>query len=486
MFRLRTGWSTNRLQEPLRPEEKAAILSVVQRNEELEMAERQRVGRLVERLEKIRLHASIDRGPNNCRLCGDAFGLWRYHRVICEDCQKTVCPKCCLDVNLRRRYASLPVNGEQSQSKINRELWLCRVCSETREMLKKTGAWFYKGLPNYKDLEHSPTNHSGNTNIDKETKTTIQKDLVDHATEKLEIKDFAKKKEGTNKVAKTQKTRKLSIHVSDSSSSSNVSSESSEEDGSEDISIKLRNNKCINSNFFTINKKVNAAQEILAKELNYSDHQQDGNTNNLWSSDQQNNDMSDEKSSQKNSICLNKFSSSRSLLDNGKKTSSTLNLSNQKKDFNESMEKVIESSNVKDNQTAENSKLVTNTPNVGSYRDPLLGWLELTLIYREMENTLDVSIVRARDLPATDAMGLTDAYCKLNIINGEDQIKYSRWRQTRTVRKNRHPEFAETVQFGGMRSEELSNDILYVAVHDEDKYGHDFLGAAKIYLFTVS
>jgi hypothetical protein len=26
---------------------------------------------------------------------------------------------------------------------------LCHVCSEVRDIYKKTGAWFYKGLPNY-------------------------------------------------------------------------------------------------------------------------------------------------------------------------------------------------------------------------------------------------------------------------------------------------------------------------------------------------
>lgn len=27
--------------------------------------------------------------------------------------------------------------------------WLCNICAEMREMWKKSGAWFYKGLPQY-------------------------------------------------------------------------------------------------------------------------------------------------------------------------------------------------------------------------------------------------------------------------------------------------------------------------------------------------
>lgn len=30
-----------------------------------------------------------------------------------------------------------------------RSVWLCHICSEIRDVWKKTGAWFYKGLPNY-------------------------------------------------------------------------------------------------------------------------------------------------------------------------------------------------------------------------------------------------------------------------------------------------------------------------------------------------
>lgn len=110
---------------------------MIRRNEEIEVAERQRVGRLVERVEKIKQHA-VERGPNCCRLCGDAFGLLRPQRIICEDCRQAVCTKCSVDINIRFHTT------ERS-----REIWLCRICSETREMWKKSGAWFFKGLPKY-------------------------------------------------------------------------------------------------------------------------------------------------------------------------------------------------------------------------------------------------------------------------------------------------------------------------------------------------
>lgn len=68
--RLHTGWSSGSSGKPpgiLQPEEKLAILEVIQRNEQLETAERQRVGRLVERVEKIKQRAA-ECGPRYCRL----------------------------------------------------------------------------------------------------------------------------------------------------------------------------------------------------------------------------------------------------------------------------------------------------------------------------------------------------------------------------------------------------------------------------------
>jgi len=135
--RLKAGWSSSKTSEPLRPEEQEAIISVIRRNEEIEVAERQRVGRLVERVEKIKQHA-VERGPNCCRLCGDTFGILRPQRILCEDCRQSVCTKCSVDINIRYHT-----------SERSREIWLCRICSETREMWKKSGAWFFKGLPKY-------------------------------------------------------------------------------------------------------------------------------------------------------------------------------------------------------------------------------------------------------------------------------------------------------------------------------------------------
>lgn len=119
-------------------------------------------------------------------------------------------------------------------------------------------------------------------------------------------------------------------------------------------------------------------------------------------------------------------------------------------------------------------------------REPPLGWLEISLLYTEAEHSLDCTLIRARDLLAMDIPScLADPYCKLNIITEYGTPKQKKWLQTRTVHKTRSPEFNETVRFFGVEPEELISSILYIVILDEDKYGSDFLGTAKIQLGPV-
>lgn len=120
-------------------------------------------------------------------------------------------------------------------------------------------------------------------------------------------------------------------------------------------------------------------------------------------------------------------------------------------------------------------------------REPPLGWLELSLLYTEAEHSLDCSLLRARDLPAMDLTSLADPYCKLNLVNTVyGTPKQKKWIQTKTVHKTRSPEFNETIRFFGVEPDELDVSMLYVVILDEDKYGSDFLGTAKIQLRPVS
>ncbi|XP_014645204.1 PREDICTED: rab effector Noc2 isoform X3 [Ceratotherium simum simum] len=108
--KLQTGWSVHTYQtekqrksQCLSPAEVEAILQVIQRAERLDVLEQQRIGRLVERLETMRRNV-MGNGLSQCLLCGEVLGFLGSSSVFCKDCRK---------------------------------VW------------KRSGAWFYKGLPKY-------------------------------------------------------------------------------------------------------------------------------------------------------------------------------------------------------------------------------------------------------------------------------------------------------------------------------------------------
>lgn len=120
------------------------------------------------------------------------------------------------------------------------------------------------------------------------------------------------------------------------------------------------------------------------------------------------------------------------------------------------------------------------------YREPIvLGWLEVSINYDETQDTLFCTLLRARDLPPMDSQGLSDPFCKVNIITAENTLRHTRWQKSRIAHKTNNPEFNETFTFIGMSYEDMTSSSLFVVLLDDDKYGNDFLGATKISMGLV-
>ncbi|XP_053310839.1 rab effector Noc2 isoform X2 [Spea bombifrons] len=137
--KLQTGWSVHTFQtdkqrknQSLDKNEVDTILQVIRRAEKVDCLEQQRIGRLVERLENMKKNV-MGNGMSQCLLCGEMLGLLGSTSVFCQDCKKKVCTKCGIETNTNQK----------------RPTWLCKICSEQREVWKRSGAWFYKGLPKY-------------------------------------------------------------------------------------------------------------------------------------------------------------------------------------------------------------------------------------------------------------------------------------------------------------------------------------------------
>lgn len=83
------------------------------------------------------------------------------HKQTCLDCKKPVCSHCCVEIanSPAKKYESCRRHSAFSSKAalffFHRNICLCHVCSEVRDIYKKTGAWFYKGLPNYELPSHS-------------------------------------------------------------------------------------------------------------------------------------------------------------------------------------------------------------------------------------------------------------------------------------------------------------------------------------------
>ncbi|ENN70167.1 hypothetical protein YQE_00022, partial [Dendroctonus ponderosae] len=121
---------------PLGEEEQQTIVEVIQRAEKLDLTEQERVGKLVDRLENMR-RSALGRGANQCLLCGDTFGMLGPQKVRCVDCKRWACQQCAIDQCAHKSPGA------------SKDHQLCMICAETREIWKKSGAWFFKGLPKY-------------------------------------------------------------------------------------------------------------------------------------------------------------------------------------------------------------------------------------------------------------------------------------------------------------------------------------------------
>lgn len=362
-----------------------------------------------------------------------------------------------------------------------REIWLCRICSETREMWKKTGAWFFKGLPNY-EIPSSTTS----------TPTRCKE-----ANEAMITQRKAQSCQSTP--TRNMRVKKLTIRVCDSSSS-----EEEDTTGKRQAATDVADNACQNMNE-TDKTGAKHSSKVSPTISEGKLQREDSFRMRTFGSIRSFIDGSTGERKLSNAFFFNNRSNSRSEAITQPEydtistastvftTASTGNSANRRESSNycssQRRSSVSSSWSISDSSSCNSattaSITTTNQANLHC-RDPLLGWLEVAITYRENYHTLDATVVRARDLPPMDSAGLTDPYCKLNIITAEATAKYTRWQKTRCVHKTRNPEFNETLQFVGVEPEELGNALLYVAIFDEDKYGHDFLGAAKIGLSTVS
>ncbi|KAL0818326.1 hypothetical protein ABMA28_008808 [Loxostege sticticalis] len=378
--KLRTGWSAARSEPPLTTSEREAIAAVVKRAEKVEEVEARRVGRLVARLEGMRRSAQGP-APRTCLLCGETARLLAPLRT-CAICRNSACPKCVIETHTPPHRSPL----------YSREQYMCNLCAETREMWKKSGAWFFKSLPKYILPERRVT---GRYN-----ESELARSLQEAGNSSNEGK------------TDSEPGSPLSIHApSFSRQASNIERKSV---GSpHDTHYEWSETDILSHGFsgLSLHRTDSLNQRPLA-----------------------------------------------GLKRTGSK-GSAYSLRSIRKEI---------------------PKPTTQIERPPKIPDAGFGTLEIKLAYDNATSSLAVTVLRARGLIGMDMTGLSDPFCRLEVLPREGT--YSNRLRTKTVHKTKNPEFNETLHFFGITESDLSVKSLEIVLFDDDRYGCDEMGSATVAL----
>ncbi|XP_072394351.1 rabphilin-3A isoform X2 [Diabrotica undecimpunctata] len=454
--KLNTGWSVKTAVlgyshkvpqvSPLAAEEQEAIVQVIQRAEQLDISEQHRVGKLVEKLENMRRNA-MGKNASQCLLCGDGFGLLGAQKIVCMDCKRLACTKCSIDTlagkGPRHVYQTQPKRSPilvnllymtkrgklrikkvlLSSSTTREEHWLCMICAETREMWKKSGAWFYKSIPKYiLPVENSRFMRSKSVRASRRYKE-------DDSSSDDERKIWGRRKR------------------------TNSSTESALDALEQDQQIYHNN---VSSYIY---RQTSSSESQMSREI-------------------------DSLKTQVSSITLNETKSWEEPSSEGRVT----NFDSLEASRRDSMAaRSLSDWNWSDFRTDEKVSPSTSSINSSIFRtytdeksaDTSMGIIELSLTYDQETSTLYCTVYRAKNLITMDMAGLSDPFCKLNIL---PNAKMSTRLRTKTVHKTRNPEFNENLTFYDISESDLMKKCLHILVVDDDKYGHDYMGETRIKL----
>ncbi|XP_059510960.1 rabphilin-3A-like isoform X3 [Stegostoma tigrinum] len=452
--KLGAGWSVHtnktekqRKNEELTEEEKEIINRVIARAEKMEEMEQERIRRLVDRLDNMRKNVLGD-GLSRCILCGEQLGLLGSHAVVCEDCKKNVCTKCGIEASKRPQT-----------------LWLCKICSEQREVWKRSGAWFFKGLPkqvlpepmpvNKQNLEPVKGEHSSQVPPDPEQKTPHK--LTRGQAESAVRAEQASYGSEAGSVATEQvpdstmpsgRRPPESQMVAGSEYGENENQGGyrcgMENDSSRSPGGGRRNVSAQGSRPPPALHQTNPAQPspavVGSSFLSHSVSNQP-----TPSMDTSYTPVKEERAIHHHPPYT------------APSTASTLRPSTQQQQQEDEEEDLYDS----DEATT-------------------LGALEFSLIYDQANNALHCTIIKAKGLKPMDSNGLADPYVKIHLLPGASKSNKLR---TKTLRNTRNPVWNERLTYHGITEDDMQRKTLRISVLDEDKFGHnEFIGETRVSL----
>ncbi|XP_064647761.1 rabphilin-3A-like isoform X2 [Lineus longissimus] len=455
--KLGTGWSVHtnkqaqfKKSDNLSCEEQEQIMNVIQKADMLEQVEQERIGHLVEKLENMRKNA-IGNGTTQCILCGDEFGLLGASPTYCDDCKKAVCTKCGID----------------TYNCNHQPLWLCKICSEKRELWKRSGAWFFKGIPKYIYPSKRGAGYG--------------------KAGRMKAGDAVKSNRGGS--GRTYNTWSKARNKPSYGESSDQESDESEDD----VSIgkkKNKNSESVDSDSISITSSRSNNNPLYTGH-GLADSKSSITSSNLYgqlsaTESSRGDEVHDETDSEKSSS-MGGFSREGSLRSNYE-TSGVRYHTGEEGDIDAAFTRYT-SQHGPHGQTRHHHHQPTQPPPqqpVEEYEADLpsspdsegtsLGTLEFSLLYDAFDNALNCTIVRARGLKAMDSNGLSDPYVKLHLLPRASKSKL----RTKTIHKTLNPEWNETLTYYGVTEEDHIRKTLRLSVLDEDTFGYDFIGETRV------
>lgn len=441
--------------------EQEIIRNVLERADRIRQVEEERIGRLVEKLDNMR-NNTIGDGRDTCLLCGSKFGTLKVVAKRCDICEKCVCQKCGLD--------TIDSDGDV--------IWLCMLCSEHRELWKRTGAWFFKAIPKY-------TYPEARSRISNNRKDTTASNSSDISSKYNTWTSYSKSKDNLDDDIREES---CSEDEESSSSSDEMSFERSKEytrsnsgrSSQDPVFFSNRRSAEMSMPGSSILESINTPppfrkrscamtqDEKHSRPSEISHNSSSFQTTNGQLSPDRSHTRTEPPKREKSSSFTGSIHSTITELRGDQADGRAKPLVKKQDTEEEDIDELVRTFKEAEAAVPKDSG------------DAGLGTIEFDVHYDKQHSQLQVTVICAKGLKAMDSGGTSDPYVKLHLLPGASKSNKLR---THTKYKTLYPQFDETLVYHGITDDDISKKSLRLQIFDEDKLGRNsFIGETCVTL----
>ncbi|XP_007433582.1 rabphilin-3A isoform X1 [Python bivittatus] len=438
--------------EELTDEEKEIINRVIARAEKMEEMEQERIRRLMNHLEDMRRNRVGD-GVNRCILCGEQLGRPGSACVVCEDCRKNVCTKC----------------GTQTTNNRPHSIWLCKICIEQREVWKRSGAWFFKGLPKQTLPQPMPISKEKPQPAPSRPALPAQ-ELAPYPRQQSHDQGAAapSAEQGFYAASASNRGNYPPLHrkASEARMAPSGSEYARDARPSQDYPAESEVTRSPGGV-----RRANSIQAASTRDPALSPHQSPS----AQGAGQGSLSMAPSQADPSFSVPAGAPREERAGSEYP--TAGAERLPRQVAPYGQAAAPPAAPVPTRPPPPEEDEEEANS---YDSDETTTLGALDFSLLYDQENSSLQCAIIKAKGLKPMDSNGLADPYVKLHLLPGASKSNKLR---TKTLRNTRNPVWNETLVYHGITEEDMQRKTLRISVCDEDKFGHnEFIGETRVAL----